>query len=436
MMFKIRPQIEYIDVAGNREIRILSYSDSRRLFVNAKMVFPYRSADDLPVIKEAMQEFLKTQKAFSTQFCDVILVTDKQFATSLLLPKVLRSKADIFVRNDLQDKFGDKYEEKFFCLTIPKKYHKDGLMNETYLIDKKVVSDVRKAVDALGLKVRDLCPISVLEAKAAVTDGSFSSNRVVLSLKDTYTLMNLYVSDVLADTFILPLSLNAYRKMNDKEKKDAMDSLYRKIISAIGRQEFGHAKGKTDFLVVRCEDKEVAEEVAKADPLELSYAAVAAAPVYYSHSFFDELPRNYQKDIFTAGYTMIEAVVSIAVLGIFVATVTGTVLGMNRLNTRTLTKEKASFYLDQVSERYQTTDEKKTVFGSSSDLSGNLVYVSFENGSYVASSEMPSAPLFRFTYTETSVAVGSKTSYSLTISDLKDTSDVTYIQSQVIRAVR
>ncbi|MCI2068474.1 MAG: hypothetical protein LKJ88_02745 [Bacilli bacterium] len=435
MFFKTRPQIEYIDVAGHREIRILPYGDYKQLLFK-KMSFEFKSEEDIPSIKNVVQEFIKGQKDFSDQYCDVILTTDKQFAVSLMLPRISKSKMDLFIRNDLQDKFGEKYQDKFLVIPIPNRYHKDGIMNVTYLIEKRVVKDVRTLIEGLGLKVHAICPISVLEARSIPHIDKASSNRIALDIRNNYTLSNIYISDVLVESFILPFSLNSYKTLNNMEKAKANEDLYRKVIAAVGREEFANAKGKTDQLVIRCSNKGVGERIAKANPLKLDYAVISSRQEYYDYKIFNQLPRPYMKESLVNAYTMMEVVVALAVSAVMIGTITMAVIGINAINTRTIIKEKAGFYLNQVSELYQSENNLKNVFFSSEDLNADkTIYVNYIGGNFSSVTSIPNSYLFQFTYDEATLPVNGKTAYTLTISNLKD-SRTTLVTKQIIKAIR
>ena len=436
MFFKTRPQIEYIDVAGHREIRILPYGDAKQLLFK-RMSFELNSEEDLPAIKEVIQAFVKSQKDFSDQYCDVILTTDKQFAVSLMLPRISKAKVDLFIKNDLQDKFGEKYQEKFLVIPIPNRYHKDGIMNVTYLIEKRVVKDVRATIEALGLKVHAICPISVLEAKSVPHVDKTSSNRIALDIRSSYTLSNVYISDVLVESFILPFSLNSYKALNNMEKAEANEELFRKVIAAVGREEFANAKGKTDQLVIRCSNKGVAEKIAKANPLKLDFIVISSRQEYYDYKIFNQLPRPYVKESAVNAYTMVEVVVALAVAAVMIGTITMAVIGINAINTRTVIKEKAGFYLNQISERYQVETDLKTVFFSSEPLNADkTIYVSYVSGNFTSVTSVRDSYLFKFTYDEEATAVtASKNAYTLTINNLSD-SRTTLVTKQIIKAIR
>lgn len=221
------------------------------------------------------------------------------------------------------------------------------------------------------------------------------------------------------------------------EKAEANEELFRKVIAAVGREEFANAKGKTDQLVIRCSNKGVAEKIAKANPLKLDFIVISSRQEYYDYKIFNQLPRPYVKESAVNAYTMVEVVVALAVAAVMIGTITMAVIGINAINTRTVIKEKAGFYLNQISERYQVETDLKTVFFSSEPLNADkTIYVSYVSGNFTSATSVPDSYLFKFTYDEATTAVtASKNAYTLTINNLSD-SRTTLVTKQIIKAIR
>jgi prepilin-type N-terminal cleavage/methylation domain-containing protein len=87
-------------------------------------------------------------------------------------------------------------------------------------------------------------------------------------------------------------------------------------------------------------DKQVGEELLKDNPLELPYTVSDYPMNSFDHRFFKKIPRAFTHQVLTSAYTLVEVVVSLAVLGVFVGLVTGIVIGMNNLKPRPWRKKK------------------------------------------------------------------------------------------------
>jgi type II secretory pathway pseudopilin PulG len=436
LLFKTRPQIEYIDVGGHKEIRIRAEKEAGK-DLTSSVPFNCQTEEDMLAIKKALGEYLKQHKNLASNTCDVVLTTDKQYTAMLLLPHVSQSKIGIFVKNDLQDKFGEKYEDKFVVFTQNSKYNKDGMMSRSILIEKKVIKESKKAVESVGLKVKGLCPLGVLEAEEEAKSGVFPSNCCSLAIDGSYISVDIYAKSILADTFVLPFSMDIYKGKSESERFTERTGLFSRIDSAIGRQQFAYSKSTVEKFIAVSSDKQVGEELLKDNPLELPYTVSDYPMNSFDHRFFKKIPRAFTHQVLTSAYTLVEVVVSLAVLGVFVGLVTGIVIGMNNLNTKTLAKEKASFYIDQVDQRYQVPNDLKTVLGSSVDLTvGKDVYVTFADGIFSATQTEPKSYEFVFSYVETTLVLNNaKTSYTLTLNNIHNGNNIFY-SSQIIKAIR
>lgn len=372
---KSKPQVEYIEANGNSSLTIFLPGNDRYAQKTLSVSFDAQDAES------QIATFLSANQVDKNLAFDLVYLSDKSFTSSLVLPKVSRYKAKQLLEKDMTDKLGKEALETAHLEFLTADYGKDGLYCLALLARNEGIVKAKEALSSFGLKTKAITFYPLIEALALSETPMEQTSPIVISPHGNLYVVNFYKDHKLVDSLITPKS----------------PYIYSEILQVAGRQQYGFSKADFDCLVYLGEEgKEIIE---KDDPTHLPHFTLDRIPRFFSP--FKKFLFNF--DFLKAkkkakGFSLLEVVISLAVLGIAIGGTTGVVLGMNNLNRASLKSQQASDYLSEVSERFDASSELSYVLNYQDYTDQTLGYVELDNGQFIVHSEITDKTLFTVSF--------------------------------------
>lgn len=404
-----KPQVEYVEAGGQASITL--FAPNADGYVKDSLTV---CLDEAGAESKVREFFAHNQLNKNTVF-ELIYLSDRSFSSSLVLPKVSRGKAKQLLEKDLTDKLGPEALETVHLEFVTADYGQDGLYCLALMARNEGIVKAKEALSSLGIKTKAINFYPLLEALALTETGIAQPNPIIISPHGNAYVVDFYQGHRLVDSLLTPKS----------------PYLYSEIMQVAGRQQYGFAKADFDCLIYLGGDGK--ELIEKDDPTHLPHFTLNKATRFYSP--FKRLlfrlglikSKAMKK---TKGFSLLEVVVSLAVLGIAIGGTTGVVLGMNSLNRASLRSQQASDYLTEIGERFESSDDLSYVLNYPSWADQEQGYVELTDGRFLAQKEESERTLFTVEF-----ALQGETGHTSLIIDLYDGGHI-YAENLVYEALR
>lgn len=404
-----KPQVEYIEANGQASLALFLPGNDG--YPKDKLEVSLSDAE----AQTKVAEFLAHNNVDKNTAFELVYLSDKSFTSSLVLPKVSKPKAKQLLEKDLEGKLGKDVLETAHLEFITADYGKDGLYCLAMLARNEGIVKAKEALTELGIKTRWISFYPLIEALAIGETAFEPESPIIISPHDNLYVIDFYKGRKLIDTLITPKS----------------PYLYSEILQVAGRQQYGFAKANFDSLVYLGEGgKEIME---RDDPTHLPHFTLDRITRFHStiKKFlfqFDFLKPKAKKK--AKGFSLIEVVVSLAVLSIAIGGTTGVILGMNSLNRSSLKSAQASDFISEVENRFQASGDLSYVLNYQDYAEQELGYVELTDGRYFTTAKPNKQSLFTIRF-----SVEDRTGYEALTLDMYDKGH-NYAEDLVFKAVR
>ena len=399
-----KPQVEYVEAGGQASITLFAPNADGYVKDSLTVCLDEAGAES------KVWEFLAHNQLNKNTVFELIYLSDRSFSSSLVLPKVSRGKAKQLLEKDLTDKLGPEALETVHLEFVTADYGQDGLYCLALMARNEGIVKAKEALSSLGIKTKAINFYPLLEALALTETGIAQPNPIIISPHGNAYVVDFYQGHRLVDSLLTPKS----------------PYLYSEIMQVAGRQQYGFAKADFDCLI--CLGGDGKELIEKDDPTHLPHFTLDRIPRFFSRLkkllfAFDFLPLKKK----AKGFSLLEVVVSLAVLSIAIGGTTGVVLGMNNLNRASLRSQQASDYLTEIGERFDASADLVYVLNYRDYSNQEVGYVELSEGYFLTQKAESDQTLFTVGFVLESDA-------KLTI-DLYD-GNHTYAQNLVYEAFR
>ena len=402
-----KPQVEYVEAGGQASITLFAPNADGYVKDSLTVCLDEAGAES------KVREFLAHNQLNKNTVFELIYLSDRSFSSSLVLPKVSRGKAKQLLEKDLTDKLGPEALETVHLEFVTADYGQDGLYCLALMARNEGIVKAKESLSSLGIKTKAINFYPLLEALALIETGIAQPNPIIISPHGKLYVVDFYKDHKLVDTMTVPQS----------------PYLYSEILQVAGRQLYGFAKADFDCLVYLGEEgKQIIE---KDDPTHLPHFTLDRIPRFFSRLkkllfAFDFLPLKKK----AKGFSLLEVVVSLAVLGIAIGGTTGAVIGMNNLTRASLRSQQASDYLTEIGERFESSDDLSYVLNYPSWADQEQGYVELTDGRFLAQKEESGRTLFTVEF-----ALQGERGHTSLIIDLYDGGHI-YAENLVYEAFR
>lgn len=310
-------------------------------------------------IKEDILGFVEEKHFVLNPKIDFVVTSRDAYTSTFILPKT--SKTKLFIENEIADKFGVNYKEKFCVYQKSSKFGKDGIVTFVALIAHEKIKFLQDICHALDFKIGAVTTISLnlyLQELQNETVKANAENHISLYVRDYYTVYNVVSNGELVSTVINEIGYNEIRKKNIVRRMDTILNINSKVISLAGFNELSLKNGSIYYFYLYINDEVVASQFLNK---KLSIPYVVLNDEYKPAKFDDvfNLRTKPQKSSFLKkGFTLVEVIVSVAIFAILSVTMVTLLLQCQDLaNKDELEVQKANFVMD-LYERFKVMPEE------------------------------------------------------------------------------
>lgn len=315
-MIKVEAQLEYISFFKD-EVKL------KFLFINAAtrqrvvhFVYDYKNAADYLKLVETYNEFLKSHNLeVATPDTNVVLSTNDVFNTTLILPKAAKSKLHRFIENDLLDKFGPDYKNKYRTTSIVSKYKDDGVAVVTSIVSNDLIHQIRDVLVQLKLRIKNITTINfLLHEKRSLQKNEY--NKIVLYVRDSYTAINVYYKGALIERSASYHSYNYITSLNIVQRRKLIRELVLSVVALVGKSDFMDKDIEFENVDLYVNDDVLANQFRYENPLKFEYNVIKNDD--FNTNIFKKYNFNKTPTL-GKGFTLVEVTVSLAIFSICAA---------------------------------------------------------------------------------------------------------------------
>lgn len=312
-------QIEYIDLDDKViKIRIL---DDKQQIVRSEFFVYNELTFTMEKIKEDLLGFIEENHLVLNSKLDVILASRDTYCTTIILPK--SNKTKLFIENEIADKFGINYKEKFAVYQKTSKYNKDGTITFVSLITVEQYKFFQELAIELKLKLGNITSISLylyeLEHKGD-RDEITSDNHISLYIREYYSVFNVVSKGEIVSTLIHDYGHSELLKLNIVRRFNKIQQINSNVLSLAGHNELSLKNGEIDSFYLYVQDEGLKSQFAS-KKFNIPYIALEDNEEKFISFTNVYTYKKQSKSVFAKrGFTLVETVTSLAVFMILAVT--------------------------------------------------------------------------------------------------------------------
>jgi prepilin-type N-terminal cleavage/methylation domain-containing protein len=350
-MEKFSIQLEYINLV-DKAIKVNILNEKQEVVKKAH--FDYTELTfTFEKITNDIRQFVDENHFDLEEKMNVIVSSNEIYSTTIVLPKT--SKTKIFIENEIADKFGLTYKDKFSTFISTSNYRKDGTISYVSLVNDDLVMDLSRLAKSLGVKLGEVSSINLLLAEKEQTNSLISEKKaphISVYVRNLYSVINVVINGQLISSYITHFGYQRLTKDNVVKRMDSIQHLNSLVLSLAGENELIFKNAPIEDFYLYCKD-EVLRNQFITKKLNIPYYFVADDE--FKPSLFKKNIFNIKKLLpkMAKGMTLVEVIVSVSIFAISAAAMYSLVWACYNLNNKDDLNLASTNFVSDLYERFK-----------------------------------------------------------------------------------
>ena len=327
--------IEYfrIDKTINLKFTFLLPNKNIKVFKVEEVSFDFKD-----VLKLKFDEFCEANDILVSKACKVIYYSNKAYTHSFLGPLKAPKFHHEVENNEMSDYFGENYSKNYDVIYHSKKISSTKKVNIAFVIAREDIRNIKMMSIFLKLKVKNIVPRSFAFFSEYNSYRNGPSVILIDNNEDTLSFM-VYEKNVLVDTYMVFKAkvANTYAKQ-----------VYAYLGALKEKNRLLQENDEIIKVVVLNNDKGLFEELKEINPLNFNFSLEEKGVSYFKVNSKE----GFKFTSLTKGNTLLEVVISLAVISLLIGGSYLSVFSLNNLKNRIEDDNKVNMLLENVNEEF------------------------------------------------------------------------------------